>query len=81
MKAAITVICFALLSGGCVPMIAGAITHNALENNHNRKEWVEKHRHQERMRELDLQEKLINRQYPQGSYTSSDAGIVRDDPY
>lgn len=59
-------------------MIAGAITHNALERNANRKEWQEKHRHQEKMRELDLQEKLINRQYQQDG---ADAGIVRDIPF
>lgn len=81
MNRAIVMVCVALLCNGCVPLIAGAITHNALENNANRKEWQEKHRHQERMRELDLQEKLINRQYPQSNYSSGDAGIVRDDPY
>jgi hypothetical protein len=79
MKTAIMLMCVVLLCNGCVPLIAGAITHNALERNSNRKEWVEKHRHQERMRELDLQEKLINRQYPQQD--SGDAGIVRDAPY
>ncbi len=79
MKAAITIICFALTCmSGCVPLIAGAITHDALGRNADRKEWVEKHRHQERMRELDLQEKVINRQYPQGEV---DGGIVRDNPF
>ncbi len=81
MKAAITIICFALLSNGCVPMMAGAITHNALERNADRKEWVEKHRHQERMRELDLQEKVINRQYPQSPQGEVDGGIVRESPF
>ena len=74
-------VCVALLLShmvGCVPLIAGAITHNALERNSDRKEWTEKHRHQERMRELDLQERLMDRQYPQGS---GDAGIVRDNPF
>lgn len=77
MNRVIVLVCVVLLCNGCVPMMAGAITHNALERNADRKEWQEKHRHQERMRELDLQEKLINRQYPQGS----DGGIVRELPY
>ena len=75
MNRAIELVCVVLFCQGCVPMMAGAITHNALERNADRKEWQEKHRHQERMRELDLQEKLINRQLP------ADAGIVRDNPY
>jgi hypothetical protein len=78
MKPAIMLVCVALLCNGCVPLIAGAITSNALERNADRKETHESHRHRERMRELDLQERLMDRQYPQGG---GDAGIVRDNPY
>jgi hypothetical protein len=69
---------------GCVPLMAGAITHNALERNSDRKEWQEKHRHQEKMRELDIQERWVKAQQPQvqqaPTYTT-DAGIVRDNPF
>lgn len=78
MNRAIVMVYVALFCNGCVPLMAGAITHNALERNADSKETHERHRHQERMRELDLQEKVINRQY---TPSSSDAGIVRDDPY
>lgn len=79
MKTAIVTICFALL----LPNMTGCgllILHSALERNADRKEIHEQHRHQERMRELQLQERLQDRQYPQGGYTT-DAGIVRDNPF
>jgi hypothetical protein len=74
-------------TSGCVPLMAGAITHNALERNSDRKEWQEKHRHQEKMRELDLQEKWMKMQQPQAptypTYPTypTDAGIVRESPF
>jgi hypothetical protein len=58
---------------------AGLIVASALSRNADRKETHEYHRHQERMRELDLQERLMNRQYPQSQTT--DAGILRESPY
>ena len=55
------------------------ILNNALERHADRKEVQERNRHQERMRELELQEKLMNKQYPQ---QGGDAGaIVRDNPF
>ena len=64
-----------------VPNVTGCgllVVHNALERNADRKELQERHRHQERMRELELQERLMNKQYPE----QGDAGsIVRDNPF
>jgi hypothetical protein len=77
MKRAITLLCFALL----VPNMTGCgllILHSALERNADNKETHEQHRHQERMRELQLQERLMDKQYPQGG---TDAGIVREAPF
>jgi hypothetical protein len=68
-------------TSGCVPLMAGAITHNALERNSDRKEWQEKHRHQEKMRELDIQEQWVKQQTPQYPTYTTDAGIVRDNPF
>jgi len=71
-------------TSGCVPLMAGAITHNALERNSDRKEWQEKHRHQEKMRELDIQEMSVRQQTPQTPIYPTftvDAGIVREMPF
>jgi len=81
MKATLTLIIFALLlpnMTGCVALIGGVVANNALERNADRKEIQERHRHQERMRELQLQERLQDKQYPQ---PTTDAGIVRDNPF
>ena len=78
MKRAITLLCFALF----VPNMTGCgllILHSALERNADNKETREAHRHQERMRELQLQERLQDRQYP--TNVGADAGIVRDNPF
>jgi hypothetical protein len=64
-----------------LPNISGCgliILHNALERNADRKASHEEHRHQERMKELQLQERLQDKQYPQ---VPTDAGIVRDTPF
>jgi hypothetical protein len=60
---------------------AGLIVASALSRNADRKETHEYHRHQERMKELDLQERLMNKQYPQVYPQATDAGIVREPPY
>lgn len=56
------------------------ILNNALERHADHKEQAERNRHQERMRELQLQERLQDKQYPQVT-TGGDAGIVRDNPF
>ena len=60
---------------------AGLIVANALDRNADRKELHEKHRHQEKMRELDLQDKWMKMQQPQAPTYATDAGIVRDTPF
>lgn len=60
---------------------AGFIVASALGRNADRKEWQEKHRHQEKMRELDLQEKWMKMQQPQAPTYTTDAGIVRETPF
>lgn len=67
-----------------LPNVTGCgllVLHSALERNADRKEVQERHRHQERMRELYLQERLQDKQYPQQPTSSGDAGIVRDNPF
>lgn len=61
-----------------LPNITGCgllILHSALERNADRKDTHEQHRHQERMRELDIQDKALR--LPK----ESDAGIVRESPF
>jgi hypothetical protein len=79
MRQAITLLCMALL----LPNMTGCgllILHSALERNADRKETHEAHRHQERMRELDLQQRLQDKQYPQ-VYTTDGGAIVRETPF
>lgn len=62
-----------------LPNISGCgllVLHSALERNADNKETHESHRHQERMRELDIQERQLQRVQP-----LQDAGIVRDNPF
>lgn len=83
MKAVAKLICLALLlsnTTGCVALIGGVVANNALERHDDRKTLQERNRHQERMRELQLQERLQDKQYPQVQ-TGGDAGIVRDNPF
>ena len=72
---AIVVFCFT--TSGCVPFIV----HNALERNADNKERYETHRHREKMRELDIQEKALKQQAPQYPTYETDGGIVRDNPF
>lgn len=59
---------------GCAAVIAAG----ALQNHHNRK-WQEmEYRHQEKMRELDIQERRL-KQNPAPPPT--DGGIVREMPF
>lgn len=58
-------------STGCAAIIA----NNALENHHERKSREIEYRHQERMKELELQEKRLKQNQP------TSPQIVRDTPF
>jgi hypothetical protein len=61
-------------STGCAAFIAAG----ALQNHHNRK-WQEmEYRHQEKMRELDIQERRFKQNPPP---QTTDGGIVRETPF
>lgn len=77
MKKAMTFILFAFLlsnTTGCAAIIAA----DAIGRHDDRRRQEIQYRHQERMRELDLQEKRLKLEYQR---PQSDGGIVRDSPF
>jgi len=59
---------------GCAALIAA----DAIGRHDDRRRTEIQYRHQERMRELDLQEKRLKLEYQQ---RQGDGGIVRDNPF
>ncbi len=74
---AYTLILMALLlpnSTGCAALIAA----DAIGRHDDRRRQEIEYRHQERMRELDIQERRLKQNLPP---TTTDGGIVRESPF
>lgn len=72
------VIALAYSNSGCAALIAA----DAIGRHDDRRRQEIQYRHQERMRELDIQEKRLKLlQQQQLPSTNTDGGIVRDAPY
>lgn len=78
MSKAITIVGLLLLlsnTTGCAAIIAA----DAIGRHDDRRRQEIQYRHQERMRELDIQEKRLKLEYQQPQ--QADGGIVRETPY